>query len=445
MILKEAAFPITYCQTEVALIVGAARSQRSIVVAGLAGMGKSNLLRFIVSQPEVLAHYLGSKAAGMKTILVDCNLVSNCLEETNIFQAMGQSLAAHISTNYETTMPPLLALQKVISVLPAAFFPIFILDRFDQAVDTLPATFFNALRGLRDLRGGRISYILGMRRAPETMHELTELFVDPCILGPLNNRDSLESLTRDQQRLGYHFTSSEQEQILALSGGYPALRKNLADVTANRQVDLTTQNETGLLERLLDIPLLQRVCAELWHDLSLEEQAVLWQCLTEVNQNPPEILATLFQYGILKQTNCSANSCFSPLFAAYVRRQTVVPEEVSVWLEPPLSVRIVGLTTTTYLKLTPSTSKLLQALAEDAATPKQQEDLVQRIYGVNAGEMQRTDQALATTIKRLRLELNPALQELTQDPAYESIANLHGAYQLNRYARRGVRIAFIST
>jgi hypothetical protein len=62
LLYKEADFPADYRAAEVGQIMAALYRRRSIAITGLAGMGKSNIVRFIVSHPEVRSRYLQERA-----------------------------------------------------------------------------------------------------------------------------------------------------------------------------------------------------------------------------------------------------------------------------------------------------------------------------------------------------------------------------------------------
>ena len=72
LVYKEAAFPGDYREVEVRQIVSALYKLRSIAVHGLAGMGKSNVVRFIVSHPQVRPRYLKERANDYAMVHVDC-------------------------------------------------------------------------------------------------------------------------------------------------------------------------------------------------------------------------------------------------------------------------------------------------------------------------------------------------------------------------------------
>ena len=83
---KEASFPIDYREAEVRRVMNALYRLRSIAINGLAGMGKSNLVRFMMSHPEVRARYLAERKHGYVFVHVDCT----ALPESDEAQILGE-------------------------------------------------------------------------------------------------------------------------------------------------------------------------------------------------------------------------------------------------------------------------------------------------------------------------------------------------------------------
>ena len=442
---KEASFPVTYCQTEVKQILRAIRSQRSIAVVGLAGMGKSNILRFIAAHPRARARYLDRMADDVIIVLLDCNLIENCAQEAAILQAMAVQLASVAKGGKSSTsMPARQTLEKALEMLPPAQLPVFIVDRFDLAAATLPSSFYNILRGLRDRRAGRVSFVLGLRRLPENLYELGDLFVNPCYVGPLNRQDSLDSLRRDERRIGHRFKPIERERVLAISGRHPALRKNVAELAAAGSVSLVEEDRV-VIAHLLEIPLIPQICGDLWNDLTTTEQTALWAYLSGAPTTDTEVtkvVTSLRQYGLLDETSSRQPALFSPLFEAFVRQQSVTAQKVIVVLEPPLRVRLKGPLGDQWLKLTPVPFKLLECLARSPGGFGEEPSLLKCVYGRDVRGLENRSQTLGMMVHRIREQLDPPLRQLTNDPSYSCMTNLRGAYQLNSRTASGTEVVF---
>jgi hypothetical protein len=71
--------PLTYRQEIVEPVFQLIRSGESAAVVGLASMGKSRLLRFLL-RPDVQAHYLGDDSPATWLVLVDGNRLATVSE-----------------------------------------------------------------------------------------------------------------------------------------------------------------------------------------------------------------------------------------------------------------------------------------------------------------------------------------------------------------------------
>ena len=96
---KEAALPDTYRRREINCLVSTLAMQRSVRVAGLSGMGKSNLLRFLVSHPHLLEEMPPFSAVSIHFLYIDCNKLHpvsslNFCRECNFLLGQEQALAA---------------------------------------------------------------------------------------------------------------------------------------------------------------------------------------------------------------------------------------------------------------------------------------------------------------------------------------------------------------
>ena len=94
---KEMSFPVNYRQAEVKRILGALGRLRSIAVTGMAGMGKSNVIRFIASHPQVRERYLGACAADWVFVHVDCAGLAASTEDEILNEIALQLLDQRIS------------------------------------------------------------------------------------------------------------------------------------------------------------------------------------------------------------------------------------------------------------------------------------------------------------------------------------------------------------
>jgi hypothetical protein len=168
-VYKEAEFPADYRHAEVGRIMGAVYKSRSIAVTGLAGMGKSNVVRFIVSHPQVKSRYLKERANNCAFVHIDCAGLAQAgeaeiLGEISVQLRRDRLAAGDLSLVADPANIRSILKEQVLS-LPSALNLALVLDGFDEATAGVGRTFFNYLAHLRNSRPrGNLSYVFVTRR-----------------------------------------------------------------------------------------------------------------------------------------------------------------------------------------------------------------------------------------------------------------------------------------
>ncbi len=429
---KEAEFPLTYRQAEVRQITNALYRLRSIAVSGLAGMGKSNLVRFIVSHPQVRAHYLQDRADDFAFLHLDCAGLARH-DEAEILgeiaaQLERQGLAAAPSAGGNRRRALKEQLLSLNSRLHLALF----LDYFDRAAVELPPTFFDYLFHLRNSRPrANLCYVFAGRRPPGRLHELQELLDDGCFVGPLNQQDALDSIRRDEARLGCVFSSAQREGLITCTGGHPGLLKNASELLASGRVDAGLPLEE-LAGQLLQSGKVRGLCEELWHDLTGEEQSVLYALARDrpLSRAADRTRLTYLKGSGLLQESGAGLGIFSPLFERFVDQQAAVPGPVRITAVFPNQAQLQSPAEEQRVRLSPKLFSLLGALTEAKGRVLTTDQLIAQVYGDEAAGV--SDAALAQLVKRLRGALDPPLRRLTDDPGYTCVQTVRNVgYRLN--------------
>lgn len=242
-------YPPTYRAREVKQIADWIRAGESGSLIGLAGAGKSNLLGFLCQQPEVVAEQLGVETSQVALIHVDLNnlpvydlatffrVILRSLHE--IRQTLNDRFHAPIETLYrkvEDKTDPFLS-QSAIRELLLLFREyntrlVLILDPFDYFCQKAPTLVLDNLRGLRDSFKTTLSYIIGLRRQvsylrdPLELGELYEIIdTHQCWLGAMESDDARWVIGQVESATGQAFDQETIDQLIELTGGYPALLK----------------------------------------------------------------------------------------------------------------------------------------------------------------------------------------------------------------------------
>lgn len=445
---KEAAFPLMYRAAQVSQVMDAIGRVSSIAVFGLAGMGKSNLFRFLVGHPQVRDYYLGEAAPRFDFLFVDCNLVDPRSQDAFLEELDEQLDNAGIpQADISSLRPPSLRrlIQRRLEKIQAGRVLVILFDPLDQAFGLLDPSFWAYLRGLRDLQGNLV-FVLGARRPPPALPELDELFTSSCWVTPLVRADALDSIARDEKRLGVTFSAAEQELVLELSGGHPGLLRNAADLVARHCVRPEGETQTIAPQILAHEPI-ERVCAELWSDLTPEQQTLLkWNALDSQAALPKHVpkqsdshaRSFLERTHLLQSTKEQTCAIYSPIFAEYVRAQTRLVARVIVEGYP--HVRLQSWQGETTVSLSETAHQLLSALTEAPAEMQSYARLSRVLY---SGDPDYSRQALEAHVKRLRRSLNTILHKVLHDDQFVSIVSVRKqGYRLNLASSNGWEIEY---
>ncbi|MEJ2209107.1 MAG: winged helix-turn-helix domain-containing protein [Anaerolineae bacterium] len=431
---KEAEFPLHYRRAEVGQIVGALSRLRSVSIHGLAGMGKSNIVRFLVSHPRVLPHYLPERAQQYVLLHLDCSGLAEC-SESEILTEVAIQLQ---EKGLVPVLPPLASepgrarrdlRDRILRVDPGLHLVV-VLDDFDHGAATLGRAFFNYLAHLRNARPkGNMLYVFVTRRALGPLHELAELLDDACVIGPLDWRDTRDSLRRDGARLGYTFADKEEERLHTLTGGHPGALKNVAELVACGAVDLA-RAEDEVTAQLLRSAKVRRTIEELWQDLTESEQEAV-SCVVRglplpLQEDDPA--ARLTAYGVLVESTGGPDAPhlrpFCPLLEAFVRARAKGDGPICLTPVVPNRVRIKGRLGREEVTLSPLLFELLLALVQARGEAVSIDELIWRVYGDEAAGA--SNAALSQLVKRLRDAVDPQAQKVSGDAAYSCVETLRG-------------------
>jgi hypothetical protein len=330
--LKESSFPAHYRQEQVQVLQQAIARQSSVFVAGLSGMGKSNLARFFVSHSTL---YDNRSAK----VYIDCNSIGSTNE---LYAAIIQELVYLMNLENNHPVPEIdnvWALKQAlkIQIRQAASTKrhlVFVLDRFEQFM-TQTGDLYNYLRHLRDISGKRASYVLAARDCPPraSLGELGELFAaDPLWVGPLRRRDAVDSIRRDAKRLDCIFDSDHEQKLYKLTGGHPGLLKHSCSAVATG-LDLSTPRNQ-IIQELLENPSIRVECDELWSSLDGVERDELRHHVGSLDILSDAVGQSLNNKGILSQDNANGWQLFSPIFESSIPKPVdLALSEIEVQIE----------------------------------------------------------------------------------------------------------------
>ena len=441
-IYKEAAFPAGYREAEVGQIMTAVYRLRSIAVTGLAGMGKSNVVRFVVSHPQAGPRYLKERAGDYAFVHVDCaGLVTSgeidILDEF-VAQLRAEGLAPGDAPAFRDLRHARRVLRERILGLDPGRNLVLALDYFDEAAPEVDRSFFNYLFHLRNARPrGNLSYIFVTRRPMVHLYELQELLDEGCVVGPLSASDALDSIRRDEARLGRSFSDAQRRLLIACTGGHPGFLKNGTELLASGDLDAGLPAGEAA-RQLLRSGRVRNLCRELWNDLTPPEQAILLQVAGGTlasGAGHGASVAFLEKSGVLVRQGGGRGgpglAVFCPLFQTFVQEQeSAAAGSVRIEAVFPNRARIETLHGEDEVTLSPRLFALLSALAEGRGQALPVDELIAQVYGPEAAGV--SNAALSQLVKRLRGALNPHVRRRIGDPSYTCVETIRDVgYRFN--------------
>jgi len=351
-------FPETYRTEQIAAIAKWIAVGDSGVVVGGSGTGKSNLVGFFTTRPELVCRFLPHDSTQYLFLHLDVNSLPKVTTpyfyrgmlfamqtaaaeiDPTLVQQMNQAMTGIM--NAEDTLGLHFVLQRAHDLLinGAQKRIVWIIDRFDEACVNLESSTLNSLRNLRDHNRikGRLSYILFTRhplarlRNPREYDEFHEIIVaNTCWVGPMIRRDAEWMARQMAARHQVTFNDSAVNLLIELSGGLPAFMKAACTSLATGVLQ-PGESAYAWLDRLLEQYPIQRNCQEMWDDLRPEEKVTLSAVAADVTEEKLDAatIRYLEQAGLLtrRQSIISPDSVanstlqiFSPIFELFVLRQ----------------------------------------------------------------------------------------------------------------------------
>jgi hypothetical protein len=422
-----ASYPATYRQREVKTIVAAVRARKSLLVSGLAGMGKSHLMRFLVSNEAFRQLYFPEDATDFAFFFFDCNAMDSEDERsfyrvviTELCQQAGLETGDRLQgvTNEEL----LTALKGCLdSLYRERLALVFVLDRFEKLYRSEKlGHILDNLRYLRDHFARRISYILAARGEIDIAsisEEFEDLLYHPATLclKPLTPTDAEGSIERYEREYDVTFDRQCKHKLISYSGGYPRLLRTACELAQEGKVDLAA-DDAEAVRQLLNDRRIQSVCQKIWEGLSGEDRAALRLMLT--GTSVPEDGSPLVRYGLVIPAQVGQPKIFCILFETFVRENEEM--DLTLQLVPPNKVLRGGQAIT----LTSLEFRFLTCLLEKPGIARPYDEIIETAYPDVKTKEGVTPQALAGLAKRVRKKVNV--------PGHNFIENVRGVgYCLN--------------
>jgi DNA-binding winged helix-turn-helix (wHTH) protein len=456
-------YTLTFREDDVRYIMQSLRDRKSCILVGVDGVGKSSLVRHLLTA-SVREYYLNEEKENILILALDAHelakpsalayyrRMASLLESIILKNDDGPGVENVLAVTSEEVAKQLL-FERVETLLAQNEQRklVFLLDEFHIAFIEVEQHFFRVLQALRSRTDRRVHYIAVSRNVPSLIcdartHKIvrdmfSELFNGNVRgIAPFQKRDAYEALRREMTRRGCTYPPVLQDLLLEVTGNHPGLLKAVVTAYATREGRLSEQDSKALLiEKLLKDGVVLDRCQQIWNSLSEIEQA----CLRQMHRGViPKAFLDLQQYGtrqfnealhylvlkgILVEKGRSDGSyhCFSPLFAAYIEEEIsriepglrLDPARREVWIDGVLRAS----------NLTAKEFKLLRFLVEHMGEVCSRQETTRAVYGEEY-DPKRDDARLDALVERTRKSIG----DTSRPPRF--IETVRGAgHRLNDY------------
>ena len=272
--------------------------QKSGVVVGLAGAGKSNFVQFICEESEQVRKHLPSHLPAVAFVPIDLNNLVD-LSLSTLYRVILRAFYYHrayfpktlvesVVRQYEAVrdiQDPFVSQSALYELLftirDSGWRVVLVFDRFDAFAERTTAELTNTLRALRDSFKRTLSYFLVMRQEaiylPDSIlsGELVEL-VDThvCWIGAMSEADALYFMGQELQFAPNEPRQDEIDVMFELSGRFASVLKAVCDWWVGLSDEQREATESWLLMLKDHRPVHFRL-NEIWAGLNQEERHLL--------------------------------------------------------------------------------------------------------------------------------------------------------------------------
>jgi len=441
------------------LLLEELQQYRDVMLLGVAGMGKTTLLRKLIPQPRT--QHVFDKFWPAHHSFLFCRLDGMAVADdqlTRLFQLLlattkpaFEQWPAEIQTGYEWLASGACSVQDIREILISTVRVIgeqlgkqvvFLLDHFDDIYPTLPPELFWVLKELKIVAPHTL-YVMAMRNEFDGrnsyIHQFLRAIHPPNYhwLPPMRPK-KLERIIRP-----YRLPKEKVQLSLKLGGRQPRLTELVANTLQHMQS--IPQPSADLTRFLLADNLVQDHCREIWENLSTAEQHALQSVVKGKAAMPYRLERLLTDKKALLVGEGEALQVDNPLFASYIRaNQPVISSSSS---SSSSSLRSTPLKSGSFpvavkkptirassgeeiktggqpilrAHLTELEEKLLTYIYERAGEVCSHDDILQHIWGYDAD-----DPASQASISNLVRNLRKKLDKISSGAGKRCIQNVRG-------------------
>lgn len=404
--------------------------QKSGVLVGLSGAGKSNFVQFLCEEREHIRPYFPPHLPNIALVPVDLNnLVDFSL--ATLYRVILRAFYYHRAYFPQNIVELVIRFYEEVKVVQDPFVSqsalydllfafqdmdwriLLILDRFDAFTEGASPELTNTLRGLRDSFKETLGFIMVMRQEaiylpnPAELGELIEL-IDTyvCWVGAMSVPDATHFVQRELRFAAQQPDEEAVQLMLTLSGRFAAVLKAvcawwLDEGFARRPAEAEWSDALGVYQ-----PVQYRL-KEIWDGLNQEERYVL-SCLQIGKPLPTTphsevLLPRLMVKGVCRRAG-SKLEINGRLLAQYVG--SVIGEGLGrIWKDKKTGLIYQG--NQELEDLRPLEQSMLQFFIENPYRQHSKTDLINSIWPEDVQREGVTDDSLYQIVRGLRKKIEP--------------------------------------
>lgn len=293
----ESTFPKDYRKYEIRKILSLILAGKFTQVISVPGGGKATVLKLLAVNTKLRKSHLGNDETSISFLYL------NLLELGDFDQVqLEKYLLLALDEKAKPASDHLMLLKQLNKIVAKKLDTtsiVLMFDHFDEFQNHLPKSFFQMLRGFKELKKYKFTCVFATRRDLrelidfEIVKEFYDFFLDNTVYLQLNDKVATDFLFSQIEKLFSKKLDEENRQsILSQTSGHTKLTKVISELVLQEGID--TDPDT-----LLSKSIIRAALFELWLFLTAQEQHNLKLI---AKQTPPEnetALESLVKFGLV--------------------------------------------------------------------------------------------------------------------------------------------------
>ena len=404
MIIFESTFPNNYRQEEIKRILGLVTTGKFCQLVCVPGAGKATILRLLAHNRSLLKFQLGEKEKMIRFIYLNLLELPN-YDEAQIAKFLLLSLDQPVRAQNDPLILTKLLNETINRLANEGQTLIFLFDHFDEVQNHLSRSFFQMLKGFKNLAKYKFATVFATRRDlselvdPEILKDFYDFFVgDTVYLAIYDKLASDFMFSQIEEVFKKKIPPKDKQAVISLTGGHTKLTKVLAEIRLRENTALDAQT-------LLENPLIRATLFELWLFLTAQEQRLLSKIAQKALSQKDNAVENLINFDLIKPKGQPQQFSFTiPLFAQFVKTMAPTVTQEKIIYDANTKEITKGESTISDL-LSPQEYRLLKFLIENAGRIVERDEIIHAVWPDTQVAEGISDEAIDQMVYRLRRKI----------------------------------------